>query len=327
MMDFRTQIQVPKSNFQFDHQQFLLSMGSCFADRMGGKLKVNKFQVAVNPLGISYNPISIARHLDTALTRTSLSPAQHDDASDVWFSYDLHSQWNSADRNRFESDTKAALNRMSDDLRKTNVLIVTFGTAWIFQLKNTHHIVANCHRSPASLFERRLLSLSEIIENWTKLLQSLKKEIPDLKVILTVSPVRHIKDGLVDNGISKSTLRMASHQLAETFSDVAYFPSYEIMMDDLRDYRFYKDDLIHPTEFAEAYIWEKFIDTYTSPQTQSLLKTWGKLQREMAHRPFQPQSDAHRSFLSQLLRKLQQIQSQINCEKEIQEIQNRINDF
>ena len=305
------------------YSQNIMSLGSCFADRMGERLADNKFPGICKSFGDYLQSGLSCPPTDCVLGQGSLDLPRKDEIFGHWYSYDLHSQWNKYDLETFQTDTQASIHATEEGLRKTNVLIITFGTAWVYQLKESGQIVANCHRSPASLFRRNLLSIPAITDEWFKVLRLLQGQVPELKIILTVSPVRHIKDGLSFNGLSKATLRLACHQLSEAFPDISYFPSYEIMMDDLRDYRFYQDDLIHPTKFAEQYIWEGFVKTYFSPSTRDALQKWEKIQKDLAHKPFQPQSPSYRVFLTQLLEKMKEVSDQLDCEKEIQEVQLR----
>jgi hypothetical protein len=203
---------------------------------------------------------------------------------------------------------------------QTSNLILTFGTSFIYKLLNPQVYVANCHKMPKNLFEKELLSVKDICRGFAVLYRELKEINPNLRIILTVSPVRHTKDGMAENQVSKSILRAACHYLTTDYEDVEYFPSYEIMMDDLRDYRFYKPDMIHPNEVAEQYIFEKFSETYFDENLKDFIKKWQPIQKALAHRPFDEKSESHQKFLKKLLKDLQEISTLVNVEKEISEI-------
>jgi hypothetical protein len=187
-------------------------------------------------------------------------------------------------------------------------------------LKNTHAIAANCHKTPTTNFEKRLLERTEILKSFEEFYSKLKSVNPQARIILTVSPVRHLKDTLELNSISKSILRLTCHSIANQFPDVEYFPAYEILLDDLRDYRFYKTDRIHPTEEAVEYIWQKFADAYFDEETKKFISEWKNIRRDLTHRSFHPESKSHKKFLKSLLLKLESLQSQADVAKEIQEV-------
>ena len=318
-MTFRTEIKIPKANQLIDYQSNILSLGSCFADRIGERLSNRKFSTLVNPLGIFYNPLSIANVLHKSLQQTNITSnfASH---LEEWHSFELHGKFNHSDQSIFSENVSNLLAKLRNQISHTDCLILTFGTAYVFRKKDTGEVVANCHKYSGDLFNRELLSVEEITSNLDSLFSILKNQNPKLQIILTVSPIRHIRDGLSQNSLSKATLRLACEQLSQNQDCVTYFPSYEIMMDDLRDYRFYKDDFIHPTTFAEDYIWEKFVETFMNEGTIDLMNRWEKLLSEMNHRPLKPESEAYQKFLKALLRKLETISKEIDCKKEIEEI-------
>ena len=319
-MKFRTEIQIPHSPDSINYQKQILSIGSCFAERMGERLKDMKFQTLVNPLGIFYNPISISKILQKSIQGENELEPEYADHLEEWFSFDLHGRFRKAEKEAFLNQTQKAMNQLNQYLIDTDWLILTFGTAFVFRKKSDGQIVANCHKFPGSLFSRDLLKVEEITQSLQKVFDSLLSKNPQLQIILTVSPIRHIRDGLSQNNLSKSVLRVVCNQLANHYPAVSYFPSYEIMLDDLRDYRFYKDDFIHPTSFAEDYIWEKFVETYFSEKTQQLMVRWEKICRDLDHRPLNPDSPSYKSFLLRLREKLEKISEEIDCEKEIAEV-------
>jgi hypothetical protein len=203
-------------------------------------------------------------------------------------------------------------------------LMITYGTAWVYERKETGEVVANCHKMPNTLFTKSLLSQQAIADSFDAVYKELKKFNPAIKIILTLSPVRHVKDTLELNSVSKSVVRAACHVISGSFADVSYFPAYEIMMDDLRDYRFYKADMIHPTDVAEEYIWEKFSEKYFSVELKLFLSQWKEIQQAINHRPFHPTSVAHQSFLKETLKRLESLKEMVDVEDELTLIKSRL---
>jgi len=202
--------------------------------------------------------------------------------------------------------------------------MITYGTAWVYRRKDNASIVANCHKQPASSFDKSLLSVDEVMASFQDFYQQLKAINPKVNIILTVSPVRHLKDTIPLNAVSKSVLRLACHQLSERFSDLYYFPAFEIVTDDLRDYRFYKADMIHPSKEAETYIWAKFVEVFGTEDFIQFIPRWEEILTAFAHKPFYPETEAHQRFLGQLLQKLKHLQSLVNVDFEVKSVQNQI---
>ncbi len=307
-MEFRTPVQLPKPAFAFSYADRILLLGSCFAENIGERLHDNKFTVDLNPFGILYNPASVA-----AAVRMLLRPELFTEA-DLFSHEGMYHSWQH--HSRFSADSAEeslqAMNRRlaasAASLREATRLVVTFGTAYVYRLQSDGRVVANCHKQPDKLFSRERLSVEAIATEWKSLLFSLWEHLPELKVLFTVSPIRHWKDGAHGNQVSKAALLLAIDRLQEQFPDrVAYFPAYEIVMDELRDYRFYADDMLHPSPLAVDYIWERFCHNSLSPDTQSALQAWREIRRAMEHRPFQPDGDAYRQFVRQTLLKLEQL--------------------
>ena len=323
-MKFRTEIQLSPRQPQIDYQTEVVTAGSCFADRIGQRLQQAKFSTTVNPLGIAYNPVSLSRQLRAVMGNYSLAESMHHPELGFWHSFDLHSSFNHQDKSVFEKQLEKPLSHAKNQLSKARVLMLTFGTAWVYRKKETGNIVSNCHKYPSEYFSRDLLTLNGLMEEMFLLIRHLQAFNANLEILLTVSPIRHIKDGLEKNTISKSTLRLLCQHLRQSFDHIHYFPAYEIMLDDLRDYRFYKDDLIHPTSFAEDYIWEHFIQTHLTQESRQLLLRWQQLQKEITHRPLRPDSMQYRQFLEKLLNKLIDIHEHLNCKEEITLVQQRL---
>ncbi len=319
-MNFRTQVERPERVSEIGYSDRLLLLGSCFAENIGKLLVANKFCCDVNPYGILYNPLSIARALCEMAEGMVYTEQNLFKADGIWHSWMHHGS--------FSSDISAEdclncinsrLSKATDTLATTDWLVVTWGTAFVYEHEG--QVVGNCHKQPDRLFSRRRLSEDEIVERWTDVLSNLHRLNPSLKVMFTVSPIRHAKDGMHGNQLSKSTLLLAIDQLCENFSYCHYFPSYEIMMDELRDYRFYADDMLHPSSLAVEYIWECFCQTYFSKDTLQAMKEWNEIQKALQHKPFRPQSEAYRQFLSQIMLKIERMKQKfpyIDAQNEIE---------
>ncbi len=201
-------------------------------------------------------------------------------------------------------------------IQEATTIILTYGTAWVYERTDTGQIVANCHKLPAANFTRSLYSQKKFIESFDVFYAALKKINPFVQIILTVSPVRHIRDTLEMNMVSKSVLRLGCHSITDAYPDVEYFPSYEIMLDDLRDYRFYKSDMIHPSDEAEEYIWEFFVDRYFDSASKDFFRQWKKILTAISHRPFHPSSESHQHFLKETLNALGELKQLVNVDEE-----------
>lgn len=297
--NFRTEYHPKPSAWQFDHSADLLTIGSCFSDKIGQKLLDHKFSTLVNPLGTVYNPISIFR----LLHNSAIDEEKFVEVGGQYFHLDFHSSFTAREKSTLKTVLDLKTKEMADQLKQVDCVIITLGTAYVYELVSNGEVVANCHKVPQKKFKKRLLSLDEMSVSFNLLKAQLDGINPSLQYIFTLSPVRHLKDGLVENQLSKSLLRVLCHEWSKN-ERVAYFPAYELMMDDLRDYRFYKTDMIHPTEMAEDYIWEIFQQTYCSGQTQKIQNEWNKIQTALAHKPFNPDSVSHQKFLKNQLVKL-----------------------
>jgi hypothetical protein len=316
MSEFRTIVSISKSNFRIGLKDAILTLGSCFSDAMGDRFKQFKFDVLTNPFGVIYNPLSIHKTLSYASHNTKPTEGSYLMNQDVHLNFDFHSQFSSMSRPALEERISAAVTETSQHLHRCHCIILTYGTAWIYTRRDTGEVVANCHKVPASNFNKALLTEEQIVASFKTEYQKLLAINPDIRVILTVSPVRHVKDTLELNSVSKAVLRTSCHHLVQQFAHVEYFPAYEIMMDELRDYRFYKADMIHPTEQAEEFIWTAFTKKYMEGNTLSFLNEWQGILNALHHRPFQPASSGHQNFLKQTLRKLEVLESIVNVDVE-----------
>lgn len=323
-MEFRTPLHIPPSPFRISHDSRILTLGSCFSNVIGEKLRENKFHVKVNPFGVIFNPFSILKTLEAAAENTNLFAESAIQNNAIWYNYDLHSDFSADKKEMLEEKTAGVLSDVHAYIAGANAITLTFGTAFVYRLKKIGKIVANCHKVPAGDFTKSLLETQEIVQEFERVYTLIKKINPSIQFILTVSPVRHIKDGIEQNSVSKSVLRSACHLICSQLKDVDYFPAYEIMMDDLRDYRFYKKDMIHPSSVAEEYIWEKFIEKYIPNKSQDLIKEWQVIRKAMEHKPFHPGSDAYRKFLKETIAKLEKLKGVVNVEKELKELERKL---
>lgn len=322
-MELYTRIWIPKAPFLFSLPERILLLGSCFAENIGERLAGNKFNVDINPFGTLYNPASIAAALRRLLHPESFCADDLFQHEGAYHSFAHHSRFSSTSNEECLKNINDRMQSSSEEFRQTTYLVATLGTAYVYRLKSSGEVVANCHKLPEKMFDRSMLSVAEIVAEWKELLIELWKQKPELKVLFTVSPIRHWKDGAHSNQLSKATLLLAVEELRAAWPErIAYFPAYEIMMDELRDYRFYATDMLHPSELAIDYIWQRFAENYLSDETKGILKEWGEIQKAINHRPFQPQSEAYKRFISQTLLKMERITEKfpsfdITKEKEI----------
>lgn len=325
MNEFRTPLQLTPGSHKIGLRTPVLTVGSCFSDAIGGALKEHKFHASVNPFGVIFNPLSIHRVIQASLGNTEFEPDSYLVNGDVHLNYHLHSQVSSLKRAELEKSIRDRLGNANTFLKNASWLMITYGTAFIYTITETGMVVANCHKQPASTFTKSLLSPEEIANSFDDLLTALKKINPQLRIILTVSPVRHIKDTIELNTVSKAVLRYACHLITTKHTDVEYFPAYEIMMDDLRDYRFYEADMIHPNEQAESYIWEQFTHRYMDDETRSFIRDWRKIRAALNHRPFHPDSSRHQVFVQRALERLREFENIVNVDEEIKLLQQQLN--
>ena len=304
MSNFRTVLPLEKVNFNINYQSPILCIGSCFTENIGDLLVQNKFPTLLNPFGILYNPISIKNSLATLLSDKIYEVDDLFLHQDVWRSFDHHGAFAHVDKEQALENINTQLAEAKVFLKQTKRLILTFGTANVFIKKSSRQVVANCHKLPNNDFEKRRLSVAEIIQALLPILQQLKIVNPDLEVVLTVSPVRHIRDGLLENQRSKATLLLAIETITQSLPFTHYFPAYELVLDDLRDYRFFAKDMIHPNEVAIDYIWKYFQQTYFSPATTNILKQIKKIVQASQHRPLHVETAAHQQFIQKQLEKI-----------------------
>lgn len=287
-MKFRTEIPIPKYPFSITYDDALLFIGSCFSDNMGVFLEENRFKTLLNPFGTLFNPFSIATGLQLLLSPSLFNSQWIDFFNEKWISFAHHGSFSHADRNTFIQNIENQLISGSVYLNKTDFLFITFGTAYAYRHKKSDLIVANCHKIPAQEFDKIRLEIDEIVAQYKNIISSLHKNNPNLKIIFTVSPVRHLGDGFHENQLSKSTLHLATDKILKSCPKTFYFPSYEILQDDLRDYRFYGLDLCHPNEQALNYIHEFFRASFFTSETENRRKLIENENKFFNHKPNRP---------------------------------------
>lgn len=323
-MKFRTPLPVsqPENKIGIEHK--ILTLGSCFSDSIGNKLLEYKFDTLVNPLGTIFDPLSISRILDYSITNQSPSQQSYVFSQGVYKNLHVHSSFTGLSEDELALKIKARLSSTNDFLAKTDWAMITFGTAYVYQHKETKAHIANCQKLPAHDFTKHLAGKEAMQSSVQDSFNLLRKFNPHIKIVLTVSPVRHLADGLEENSISKALLRQLCHDLTLDNNYVTYYPAYELMMDDLRDYRYYKEDMIHPTDQAIEYIWEHFKSSFMDEETSQFMNKWSGIKRSLNHRPFNPTTDEHQVFLKNLLQELELLRKLVDVDKEISLIHGQI---
>ncbi len=310
-MNFRTEINISKAKNVIDYKSKLLLLGSCFSDNIGERFLYYKFNALVNPFGVIFNPISIEKLVYRSLHDIFFTKKDFVFYNDKWQSLDLHSTFSAISLDEAISSANNALEQTKEYLTTASHCMITLGTAWVYRLIKTDNIVANCHKIPQTEFENELLSVTAIQESLHRILAEIKKVNPNVSIIFTISPVRHLKDGFVANNLSKSHLITATHAVLNERKEY-YFPSYEIMLDDLRDYRFYKEDFLHPNDLAVSYIWNKFKASWLAENTNEIMKKVTSIQKRLAHKPFNPNTEKHQKFLEKLQLDIDNLEKQFH---------------
>jgi hypothetical protein len=305
---FRTILEVPGSPVRLSYQNPSMWIGSCFTENIGGWMREMKFPAMVNPFGTIFNPASINQNIELLLQGEEFESSDLGFKNGLYFSFCHHTSFSSPDKDACLSAVNNSFLLAAEQIEKSGFLFLTWGTAWIYLLKETGRVVANCHKLPDRIFERKLLSVEDIAISSAAVIGELKKRNPGLQVVLTVSPVRHLKDGFTGNQVSKSTLVLAAHELCRNLEGVHYFPAYEIVMDDLRDYRFYEDDMVHPNSQATGYIMEKFTEAWIESTAYPVMKEVEKILKAISHRPFNPNTPEHKKFLETTLQQCLQLE-------------------
>ena len=307
-MELYTTVEPLRGFPSLSHSHRLMLMGSCFASHIGAKLAEAKFRCDIHPYGVLYNPASIATALSELLEGKRYTPADLYEQRGLWHSPMHHSDFSAPTPDEALERINRRLQQAREALPATDFLLLTWGTAYVYREREGGRIVGNCHQRPERDFVRERLEVDDIVETYNRLLATLWERNPQLQVILTVSPIRHRRDGLHANQLSKSVLLLAADRLCQAYEGrVHYFPAYELLMDELRDYRFYADDLVHPSATAIGWVWERFIQSCFSAETRQVAEECLEIAKALAHKPFRPEGEAYKRFLAQIVLKIERL--------------------
>ena len=303
-MDFRTIVPISKATESITYYTSIVSLGSCFAVNMAQKFAYYKFPITVNPFGVLFHPLAIENILQHTIENSRYTAEDFFLHNELWHSFDFHSDMSQPSLKEAIQLANSQQIQLQQALQEASFCFITLGTAWVYIYNSTDTIVANCHKLPSQHFSKRLLSVEEITESLSHIIALLKQFNPPITIVFTISPVRHIKDGFFENQVSKSQLFAALYPLI-TDNKSLYFPAYELLLDELRDYRFYANDMVHPSEMAINYIWERLVATYIETTIQVDMKQVDSIQKGLSHRPFNPETESHQQFLVQLQQKME----------------------
>ena len=307
-MQFTTQLPISKTTNPIDYSSKIVSLGSCFAENIGDKFQYFKFQNSTNPFGIIFNPVSIEKIIDRLVNEVLFTEEDVFFHNERWHCFAVHSDLSHSDKTELVSNLNQILVETKKQLQEASHIIITYGTSWVYRNIEKNSIVANCHKVPQKQFTKALLSVENIIESMVNTIDLIQSINPNCSFIFTISPVRHLKDGFIENQVSKAHLITSIHNnlQSKTCSLISaiYFPSYEIMMDELRDYRFYAEDMLHPNQTAIDYIWERFSESCINENSFQTMKEVLEIQKGLNHRSFNPDSEQHLKFLTNLNHKM-----------------------
>ena len=314
-MQFRTIIPIENPNLQeanrIDYSSELLLVGSCFAENIGAKFDYFKFKHSVNPFGIIFNPVSIEKLIERVVLKKYYKEEDVFFHNDLWHCFEVHSELSNSDKEVFLKELNDIIEQTHLQISKLSHFQITYGTSWVYRNIASNEIVANCHKVPQKQFIKELISIENIQKSIQNTIALVQKINSNCQFIFTISPVRHIKDGFVENSVSKSHLISAVYKTQQITHNTYYFPSYEIMMDELRDYRFYNQDMLHPNQTAIDYIWKRFSENYISKESLKVMEQVDSIQKSLLHKSFNPTSESHQKFLSNLDKKINQLKLQI----------------
>lgn len=307
-MELYTKLELPSDLPLLNHADQLMMLGSCFATGMGKRLVAGGVCCDVNPFGILYNPLSISTALREVVAKRVYTADDLYFHRDCWHSAMHHGDFSSHSADEVLERINERISRAHGELGKLQALFITWGTAWVYEDKESGRVVGNCHKLPEQSFRRRRLEVDEVVADYKSLLSSLLARHPSLQVVITVSPIRHIRDGLHENQLSKATLLLAADKLQAIFKGrLSYFPAYELLIDELRDYRFYADDLVHPSPLAEEYVWQAFAKCCFTEEARRAMDECAAVKRMLEHRPLHPGTQEHKQFLEQLMLKIERL--------------------
>lgn len=306
-MKFRTAVSIEpvSEDLKIDYNNSIVFMGSCFTENIGIKMQESKFRTTINPFGVLYNPVSIANGIKMLIHNAPFKRTELRFKNGLWFSFYHHSKFSHPDAEQCLKQINEEQHKASEILKNAKYLFLTFGTGRVYTHTETQEIVSNCHKIPAKEFTQHLLTVDEIVEIYERLIPALRNFNSNIQIIFTVSPVRHWKDGAFGNQLNKAVLFLAIDKLMQKHEYIQYFPAYECVIDDLRDYRFYKEDMLHINETAIQYIWELFRQTYFSKETEQQYIEIEKLVKSGQHRPMNIGSKEHVLFLKTQMKKIE----------------------
>ena len=324
-MQFHTELSPEIQPHRLGLDSRIVTLGSCFAEVMGKRLSDHKLTVLNNPFGTLFNPVSMTKLVTMALFDKLPDENLYVERDGIWFHYDFHSTLWANSQDELRQKLIDCLAQTNEALRQADFLFLTFGSAVVYRHIETGKVVANCHKMPGALFEKYLYQIDHLRDEVTRLVKTLHRVNPTLTIITTVSPVRHTRDTLSLNSVSKSMLRVLMHELTAWYDWVSYFPAFELMVDDLRDYRFYESDLIHPNAQAHDYIFDKLAETAFDSELHTFLLEWSQIRKSLAHRPhYGEQSPSYQQFLRKLLIQLNDLSGRIDVSAELADVQGRL---
>ena len=309
-MDFRTRVPIKEEQPQIDYRSRVFLTGSCFAENIGKKLEFYQFQNLQNPLGILFHPFAIENLFSRLNSGFRYSEADIFYHNERWHSFEAHSALSHPNQDEFLKNLNLSLDNSLSFLKDASHVILTLGTSWYYRHLEQEKNVANCHKIPQKEFVKNLASVEELRQNLQRSVRHLRELAPKTQIILTISPVRHLKDGVIQNQRSKAHLIAAVQELVAEMQGLSYFPSYEILADELRDYRFYAEDMLHPNATAIDYVWEKFSEAWISEEARQVMRRVEKIRSGLAHRPFNENSEAHQRFLQRLQSDIDKLQKE-----------------
>lgn len=307
---FQTKVQIIPADINISYEDSIMTLGSCFAENIGRKMQHVYFKTEINPFGVLYNPISIRNSIQLLLENKPFTRNDIFEHHFLWQSFTYSSLFSDITPEKYLTNINNHFDNAVCFFQNINFLLITFGTAWVYEEKKNGSVVSNCHKLPASEFIRRRLTVEEIVCEYKIVIQKLQSLFPNLHIIFSVSPIRHWKDGAHENNISKSTLLIAIEELRSQFQKIHYFPAYEIQLDELRDYRFYASDMQHPSDVAIEYIWKRFSEAYFTDLTLQTCKKLEQYTNDLAHRPLHPESKEYIVFLNQIKERKEKILSE-----------------
>lgn len=299
-MELLTKVNIDKLPFHINHTHNISMIGSCFANNIGKMLIEDGFNVSINPFGILFNPISVSRAIRHITLEYQYKEQDLINYNEQWISLNHHSNFNCDIKEDTLFKINSKIKETKDFYKSSDILFITFGTAWVYTYNINDKIVANCHKIPSKYFSKKLLSIEEILRSYEILIPIIRKNNPSKKIVFTISPVRHWKDGIIENNRSKSVLHLAIMEMIKRYENTYYFPSYEIMIDELRDYRFYKEDMLHPNNQAVKYIYKRFSTLFYNEETKSINNQLRKIKLSLNHKPFNKNSKDYNEFKKKL---------------------------